>query len=66
MDYYTRKETAAILGVSLTTLDNMRKSGRIGFYQSMPGGKLLFSKKHIEQYWERIEKEPKLRYARKR
>ena len=65
MEYYTRKETAAILGVSLTTLDNMRKSRRIGFYQSMPGGKLLFSKRHIEQYWDRIEKEPREKYARK-
>ncbi len=65
MKFYTRKETAAILGVSLTTLDNMRKNRKIGFYQTMPGGKLQFTQRHIEQYWDRIEKEPREKYARK-
>ena len=65
MKYYTRKETAAILGVSLSTLDTMRKNRTIGFYQAVPGGKLHFTQRHIEHYWDRIEKEPREKYARK-
>ena len=38
---------------------------KIGYYQSCPGGKVQFTRKHIEQYWERIESEPREKYARK-
>lgn len=34
-------------------------------YQSCPGGKVQFTRKHIEQYWERIESSPREKYARK-
>ena len=65
MELFNRRETAAILGVSLTTLDKMRENKKIGYYQSCPGGKVQFTRKHIEQYWERIESEPREKYARK-
>jgi excisionase family DNA binding protein len=65
MELFNRRETAAILGVSLTTLDKMRENKKIGYYQSCPGGKVQFTRKHIEQYWERIESSPREKYARK-
>ena len=65
MELFNRKETAAILGVSITALDKMRENKKIGYYQSCPGGKVQFTRKHIEQYWERIESEPREKYARK-
>ena len=64
-ELFNRRVMAATLGVSLTTLDKMRENKKIGYYQSCPGGKVQFTRKHIEQYWERIESEPREKYARK-
>ena len=46
MTLYSRKEAAAILGVSMTTLDKMREDRKIGYLQARPGGKCN-SRSHI-------------------
>ena len=65
MEMYNRQEAAAILGISLNTLDKLREDKKIGYYQSCPGGKVQFTRRHIEQYWKRIESQPREKYARK-
>ena len=57
MELFNRKETAAILGVSITTLDKMRENKKIGYYQSCPGGKVQFTRKHIRSEERRVGKE---------
>ena len=34
---YSRKEAAAILGISVSTLDNARKAGEISYVHFVPG-----------------------------
>ena len=46
----TRKEAAAFLGVSLTTLDAERTSGRLAYIQRKPGGKVWITKAALEEY----------------
>lgn len=46
----TRKEAAARLGISLVTLDDARKHGRIAFIQRAPGGKCFFTEEAIAEY----------------
>ena len=46
----TRKEAAARLGISLVTLDEARKFGRIAFIQRVPGGKCFFTEEAIAEY----------------
>ena len=65
MRLYTRKETAELLGIGLTTLDALRETGRIGFYQRRPGCKVQFTQAHIDQYLQRVEQMPK-RVVRRR
>ena len=65
MTLYSRKEAAAILGVSMTTLDKMREDHKIGYLQARPGGKVQFTQSHIDKYFQRIEQEPREKYARK-
>lgn len=55
MTLYSRKEAAAILGVSMTTLDKMREDRKIGYLQARPGGKVQFTQSHIDKYFQRIE-----------
>ena len=43
MKLYSRVEAAEMLGIGLTTLDKLRKSGKIGYYQAVPGGKVHFT-----------------------
>lgn len=59
MTMLTRQEAAAMLGVSLTTLDKMRRERRIGYYQARPGCVVKFSPAHIEKYLKRVERDPK-------
>ena len=47
---FTRKEAAAKLGISLVTLDEARKFGRIAFIQRVPGGKCFFTEEAIAEY----------------
>ena len=66
MRLYTRKETAELLGIGLTTLDALRETGRIGFYQRRPGCKVQFTQVHIDQYLQRVEQTPKSVVRRKK
>ena len=54
MKLYSRKETAELLGIGLTTLDALRETGRIGFYQRRPGCKVQFTQAHIDQYLQQV------------
>ena len=66
MRLYTRKETAELLGIGLTTLDALRETGRIGYYQRRPGCKVQFTQVHIDQYLQRVEQAPKSVVRRKK
>lgn len=66
MRLYSRKEAAGLLGVGLTTLDALRQSGRIGFYQRRPGCKVQFTQAHIDRYLEQVEQSPRSAVRRKR
>ena len=43
MEFFSRKQTAKMLGVSLSTLDNLRQERKIGYYQKYPGCKVQFT-----------------------
>ncbi len=59
MRLYSRKEAAELLGIGLTTLDALRETGRIGFYQRRPGCKVQFTQVHIDQYLQQVEQMPR-------
>ena len=59
MKLYSRMEAAEMLGIGLTTLDKLRKSGKIGYYQAVPGGKVQFTDAQLEAYLERAERRPR-------
>lgn len=50
----TRKETAARLGVSLETLDQLRRQGHLAYVQHRKGGKVWISEDAIAEYIARI------------
>lgn len=58
VELLTRKEAAAELGISVNTLDKLREERKIGFYQTCYGGRVRFSRAHLEKYIEKIEKPP--------
>ena len=66
MRLYSRKEAAELLGVGLTTLDALRDSGRIGFYQRRPGCKVQFTQAHIDRYLQQVEQSPRNIVRRKK
>lgn len=66
MRLYSRKEAAELLGVGLTTLDALRDSGRIGFYQRRPGCKVQFTQAHIDRYLQQVEQSPRSVVRRKK
>ncbi len=47
---YSRQEAAEHLRISVGTLDALRKSGKISYLQSCPGGKVLFTANAIQTY----------------
>lgn len=47
---YSRKETAAILGIGLTTLDAARAAGQITYVQYISNGKIRFTENAIQEY----------------
>lgn len=47
---FTRKEAAALLGISITTLDVARNSGSIAFVQYVPNGCVYFTEEAIQEY----------------
>ena len=66
MKLYSRKETAELLGLGLTTLDALRDTGRLGYYQRRPGCKVQVTQVHIDQYLQRVEQAPKSVVRRKK
>jgi len=54
MEFFSRKQTAKMLGVSLSTLDNLRQERKIGYYQKYPGCKVQFTQAHIDKYLKRV------------
>ena len=59
MKLYSRIEAANLLGIGLTTLDKLRKEGKIGYYQATPGGKVQFTRAQLDSYLERAERKTK-------
>lgn len=59
MELYTRSQAAAMLGITVRKLDEIRSQRLIGYYQSCRGGKVQFSEAHLEKYLQRIEKSPR-------
>lgn len=57
MKLYTRKETAEILGISLSTLDTLKREKKIGCLQPGSNCKVQFTEAHISAYIKRIERE---------
>lgn len=47
---FTRKETAALLGISLTTLDTARTGGLITYVQYVDNGCVYFTETGIQEY----------------
>ena len=47
---YTRKETAELLGISLTTLDTARIGGLITYVQYVDNGCVYFTETGIQEY----------------
>jgi len=59
LNMYSRKEAAEILGISLRTLDQLRKDRKIGFYQAREGHKVQFTQAHIDKYLKGLDHQPK-------
>ena len=59
MKLYSRIEAAALLGIGLTTLDKLRKEGKLSYYQATPGGKVQFTKAHLDANLEQAERRAK-------
>ena len=59
MRLYSRKEAAELFGIGLTTLDALRESGKIVFYQRRPGCKVQFPQAHIARYLQQVEQSPR-------
>ena len=47
---YSRKEAAAMLGISVSTLDNARNAGDISYVQFAPGGCVFFTDDSLNEY----------------
>lgn len=47
---YSRKDTAHLLGISLTTLDAARTSGLIAYVQYVDNGCVYFTEAGIQEY----------------
>lgn len=62
----TRKEAAAMLGITQVTLDAARSSGRLAYIQNKPGGKVWITQEAIEDYLTRAthQARPPVRVAR--
>ena len=66
MKLYSRVEAAGMLGVGLTTLDKLRKAGKLGYYQATPGGKVQFTRAQLDAYLERAERKARKTYKGQR
>lgn len=62
MKLYTRQEAAKMLGVGLTTLDKLRSTSKLGYYQTGHGGKVQFTQKQLDAFLTKAERQPKRGY----
>lgn len=64
----TRKEAAAMLGMSLPTLDIERSTGRLAYIQRKPGSKVWITEEAIAEYLARAthQARPEIRAYRRR
>ena len=62
MKLYSRIEAAALLGVGLTTLDKLRREGKLSYYQATPGGKVQFTRVQLDDYLARAERKVRKAY----
>ena len=65
MKLYSRNEAAEMLGIGLTTLNKLQKTGKIGYYQAVPGGKVQFTSEQLESYLKRVERQARRSYSEK-
>jgi excisionase family DNA binding protein len=56
MQLYSRREAAKYLGIGLTTIDQLRVLGKIGFYQERPGCKVQFTQVQLDKYMSQHER----------
>ena len=47
---YTRNEAMKLLGVDSKTLKRYQEEGMLGYSQPIPGGKIYFSRKDIDDF----------------
>ena len=68
MTLLTRKEAAALLGMSLPTLDIERSTGRLAYIQRKQGCKVLITEEAIAEYLARAthQDRPEIRTYRRR
>ncbi len=68
MTLLTRKEAAAMLGMSLPTLDIERSTGRLAYIQRKPGSKVWITEEAIAEYLARAthQARPEIRAYRRR
>lgn len=68
MTLLTRKEAAAMLGMSLPTLDIERATGRLAYIQRKPGSKVWITEEAIAEYLARAthQARPKIKAYRRR
>ncbi len=66
MTLLTRKEAAAMLGMSLPTLDAERSTGRLAYIQRKPGSKVWITDEAIAEYLARAthQARPEMRPVR--
>lgn len=64
----TRKEAAALLGMSLPTLDLERSTGRLAYIQRKPGSKVWITEEAIAEYLARAthQARPDMKSCRRR
>lgn len=61
---YTRKQTAELLGISITTLDTARKEWQISYIQYVPNGSVYFTIAGIQEYIARHTHKPRPKETR--
>lgn len=68
----TRQEAADVLGISVVTIDRLRKKGQLGYIQRIPNGKVWISTEAVAEYIARIthpampERENRQTYRKRR
>ena len=57
-EIFTDDDAAKLLGVSKKTMSRLRNKGSIGFVQHEDGRKILYTRKHIDDYLNNNERKP--------